>query len=169
VTRTKALVLGVVGTGAIVFFFLRPEPAEKPRRAEPLVEATRDERQDGSATPLSTTEQNRKAQQRLEARFLHAAADPEWAARAKTIVDQNLPSLLPEGSKIRSFECRASMCRLETAHKNHGQYMKFIQAAFLSPEDQLWNAPTFSTPLNGNPADGLMVTYIAREGGSLSD
>jgi hypothetical protein len=160
----------LVGAGAIVFFFLRPEPdVEKPRRAEPLVEATRDERQDGSASPLSTAEQNREAQQRLEARFLHAAADPEWAARAKTIVGQKLPSLLPEGSTIRSFECRASMCRLETAHKDHGQYMKFIRAAFLTPEDQLWNAPTYSTPLNGNPADGLMVTYIAREGGSLSD
>jgi hypothetical protein len=61
------------------------------------------------------------------------------------------------------------MCRLETAHKDHDRYMKFIETAFLSPENQLWNAATYSTPLNANPADGLMVTYIAREGGSLSN
>jgi hypothetical protein len=119
--------------------------------------------------PPSAEQQMKEAHQRYETKFARAAVDAEWAARAKKIADQKLPPLLPEGSTIRSFDCRASLCRLETAHKDHERYMKFIEAAFLRPDGQLWNGATYSTPLNDDPQDGFMVTYIAREGASLAD
>jgi hypothetical protein len=33
----------------------------------------------------------------------------------------------------------------------------------------LWNGGTYSTPLTDDAHDGLMVTYIAREGQGLPD
>jgi hypothetical protein len=37
----------------------------------------------------------------------------------------------------------------------------------MSPTVQLWNAATYTTPLNDDPADGAMVTYLSREGQAL--
>jgi hypothetical protein len=85
----------------------------------------------------------------------------------KEIAEAKLPTLLPTGSSVTSFECRSSICRLETAHKDHADYVKFAHAAFMSPTVQLWNAATYTTPLNDDPADGAMVTYLSREGQAL--
>jgi hypothetical protein len=119
------------------------------------------------ASAPSPKEQMAATHQRYEAAFGAAPNDPDWRSRARQIVAEKLPGLLPEGSSMRSFDCRASICRLETAHKDHDSYMKFIQVAFLRSDSQLWNAATYSTPLNDDPGDGMMVTYIAREGQDL--
>jgi len=103
----------------------------------------------------------------LESLFVQDQPDAEWAERAKTIVSEKLPSLLPEGSFVRSFDCRASFCRLETSHKDQESYWKFIKGAFADRSRQLWNAETYSVPLNDDPVDGLLVSYIARENQSL--
>lgn len=111
-----------------------------------------------------------EVRQRFEMAFANSPADPQWSARAKRIAAEKLRSLLPEGSAVRSFECRTSMCRLETSHAGRQGYLKFAQAAFMGPSTGLWNAPAFSTPLRDPSArDGLMVSFIAREGGTLPD
>ena len=107
--------------------------------------------------------------ERYEATFARDKQDTEWALRAKNILEAKLPSLLPAGSSVRSFECRASICRLETAHQNLDSYTQFIHVAFLGSSRQLWNSATYSTPLNGDPKDGLLVTYISREGQPLPE
>jgi len=104
---------------------------------------------------------------RLETAFAKEHLDPAWTTRAKQIADEKLPALLPPGSVIRSLECRAAFCRLETAHKDFEAYWTFVKKAFLSESPALWNAMTYSMPLNDDPSEGLMVTYIAREGQGL--
>jgi hypothetical protein len=96
--------------------------------------------------------------------FVRDPPDLEWAVRAKRLAEEKLPPLLPLGSSMRSFECHRSLCRLETAHTGRETYIAFVQAAFLDPAGHLWDGPTSSMPLNDNPDDGQMVTYIAREG-----
>jgi hypothetical protein len=105
--------------------------------------------------------------EQYEAAFVSDHGDAQWETGAKRLAMEKLPSLLPEGSTVRSFECRATMCRLETHHRDHESYWGFIKAAFMDQTGQLWNGATYSTPLKDNPDDGLMVTYIAREGQPL--
>jgi hypothetical protein len=109
-------------------------------------------------------EQRAEVHLQYEAAYVEDGSDPQWANASQQKVRDKLPSLLPNGSTIRSFECHATMCRLETAHKGSENYWQFIRTAFLDPEGRLWNAPTYSTPLNDDPEDGMMVTFIAREG-----
>jgi hypothetical protein len=101
--------------------------------------------------------------ERFEDLFGRDHQDAEWAHRAQAIIDQKLSALLPEGSRLRSFECHASMCRLETSHKSRDSYWDFIERAMNNSSTRLWNAETYSTPLNDDLSDGLLVSYIARE------
>jgi hypothetical protein len=57
-----------------------------------------------------------------------------------------------------------AICRLETGHKDRASYVKFIRTAFIQSSKLLWNGASFSASLNDDPHEGLMVTYIAREG-----
>jgi hypothetical protein len=99
--------------------------------------------------------------------FTNQRIDSAWTERAKRLVDERLPALLPEGSTVRSIECRADLCRLETAHADRATYWKFLKAAFLTPRKTFWNGSAYSVPLNDDPSGGAMVTYLAREGAAL--
>jgi hypothetical protein len=50
--------------------------------------------------------------ERYESTFAHDRMDAGWTTQARAIADAKLPSLLPNGSSVRAFECRASICRL---------------------------------------------------------
>jgi hypothetical protein len=94
----------------------------------------------------------------------------DWGGQAPRAVTERLHSLLPEGSTLQSFECRATMCRIETTHGSFGAYSKFARSAFTDSPTKLWNAPSFLTRLNKGAAPGepfVMVTYIAQPGQSL--
>ena len=104
-----------------------------------------------------------EAHERLEIAFTEDRLDPEWASTAQRIANSKLPEVLPKGSAIRSVECRSSICRLETSHRDREAYWAFLHAAIMN-SNVLWNAATYSTPLNDDPNENFMVTYIAREG-----
>jgi hypothetical protein len=118
-------------------------------------------------TGASVNSTGAEVHRRYERAFDQEAPDPTWAQRAKAIADAKLPALLPEGSAVRSFECRSTLCRLETSHRDVPSYFQFAKSVFVDSGAQLWNAPTYSAPLNDNVSEGLMVSYIAREGHAL--
>jgi hypothetical protein len=101
--------------------------------------------------------------------FAHEVPDAAWANDAKRIADGKLPGLLPKGSEVRSFECHSTLCRLETNHRDVASYHLFVRNAFMNTDGHLWNAPTFSGPLDDKLSDShaVMVSYIAREGHAL--
>jgi hypothetical protein len=135
-----------------------PTALDRPEDPHHLTQA-----QFGSKTPQ---EQMAYLHDYYETAFIEDHADPEWAHEAKRMMDEKLPTLLPEGSTLHSFQCRASVCRLETHHRDPHSYMTFLTAAF-GPMHPLWNAGVYSAPLTGNLEDGLMVSYIARQEQSL--
>jgi hypothetical protein len=102
-----------------------------------------------------------------EAVFARETTDIGWAKAAEKMARAKLPKLLPNGSTIRSVECHSTLCRLETAHRNKENYFLFGQNAFMSEEGRLWNAATFSSPLDDRLSDPVMISYIAREGHEL--
>jgi hypothetical protein len=91
-------------------------------------------------------------------------------ARGKKEGERRLVADLPEGSSLRSFDCHASFCRIETSHAGMKQYGQYVQAAFINPSSALWSAPFYSVPLNDDlHGEGplVMVAYIAQVGHTL--
>ncbi len=111
------------------------------------------------------------AHAQYESTFAGDPVDPEWTARDRRAAETKLTAALPEGSTLRSFECRASLCRVETRHSNVSRYNEFAWAAFMSPPTEIWSAGAVSVPLAdeeiapGQPI--VMVSYVAREGKTL--
>ncbi|HXU63869.1 MAG TPA: hypothetical protein VN962_19360 [Polyangia bacterium] len=102
-----------------------------------------------------------------QAVFARETADQAWAARAEEVARAKLGAVLPEGSRIRSVECRATLCRVETAHRDKSSYFTFGRRAFVSGDGRLWNAATFSVPADPAFSEPVMVSYVAREGYDL--
>jgi hypothetical protein len=104
-----------------------------------------------------------------EAAFTSETADRAWATSAGRLAEDKLRVSLPAGSTMRSIDCRASMCRVETSHVDRAHFAEFVQSSFVDPTSAVWNAPTFSTvidsPSNGAPL--VVVSYVAREGTEL--
>jgi hypothetical protein len=106
---------------------------------------------------------------RYQRAFEAEARDGGWADSAEQAAGDRLKALTPHGSSVRSVECRASMCRIQTAHVDHPTYERFVRGVFIGPQAGIWCAPQLTT-LEGPPTErGTLeaVSYLAREGGSL--
>jgi hypothetical protein len=110
---------------------------------------------------------NVELHKRLEGAFLREDSDAQWIAKVKGPAAAKLRELLPAGSGMRAIECRTSLCRIETIHRDFETFVHFAEAAFTDPSRRLWNGASTSVPLTDNPADGIFVTYLAREGEPL--
>lgn len=122
-----------------------------------------------ASSPVSPRVASRELQtseihQHFEAAFVQERVDPQWAVSAAQKTMEKIPALLPEGSKIRSLECRGTMCRLETVHKDRATYWQFAQKTVVDLSSRPWNGAIYAMPVNDDPDDGQMVTYIVREG-----
>jgi hypothetical protein len=145
-----------------------------PRHAPalPRVASIANEPQEHPAT-ASETRPAAMAPEELRVQLDHAfqdeAVDETWTVQAAATARTRMAAVLPETSRLRSIECRASMCRLETAHKDPESYGKFLVGAFHDPATRLWNAGGFSTPLADRDEEGRVVTvaFLAREGEAL--
>jgi hypothetical protein len=102
----------------------------------------------------------------MDGTFSAQRVDASWAGTAQNLASERLRATLPEGSEVRSVECRASLCRIETSHTDEQRYESFVRQTFLDPKTQLWNGGLFSTTLDDGQSEGrlVMVSYLAREG-----
>lgn len=99
------------------------------------------------------------------ARFEQETSDPGWHAASE--LGSKLNEVLPAGSALRSLECRSSMCRIETTHRDLEAYRAFTEH-FLLPGARapLWSGAGFFhvTHEPQRPGDELVaVVYLGRE------
>ncbi|WP_433926504.1 hypothetical protein AB3662_26660 [Sorangium cellulosum] len=106
---------------------------------------------------------------RLDTVFHDESVDRAWTAGAQATAQRRLSAVLPETSRLRSIECRASLCRVESAHQDPDSYNRFVYGAFHDPATKLWNGGSFATVLPDPDEEGRVVTvaYLARDGHSL--
>jgi hypothetical protein len=92
-----------------------------------------------------------------------------WGGQSRNEARAKLSALLPEGSTIRSFECHAALCKIETTHADLQAYTAFARSAFMDGTSHVWNAPFFITRADsgGPSAPPVMVAYIAQPGAQL--
>lgn len=109
-----------------------------------------------------------EVQARLDAKFTDERSDAAWAVTSQRLVTTKLSAVLPPASELRSVECRASMCKIESRHEDAVRYRQFAQSAFSDPETEAWNAGFFSTAtLEPGSSRVIAVAYVAREGQEL--
>jgi len=104
------------------------------------------------------------------AAFTAEDEDADWASRARQTAEERVRADLPAGSELRSVECRASICRIETSHADRDGFREFARRAFNDPTTGVWNGGSFSTIVSGNTDPGtpiVVVSYLAREGSNL--
>lgn len=106
--------------------------------------------------------------QRLQEHFGGEPPDSAWARDAEHVAREGVKAALPERSLLRSVECRASLCRIETEHADSTLSYAFVRTAFMTPGRQVWNA-AFVSMRGEDSGDGkvVTVTYLAREGREL--
>lgn len=94
--------------------------------------------------------------------------DPSWTAPDEQRTELRLKEALPAGSALRSFDCRATMCRTETSHQDMPHYQAFVRAAFIDQETKVWNAGSSSSIISVAQDGSLVsVTFLGREGRDL--
>jgi hypothetical protein len=106
----------------------------------------------------------------LEIAFGGDHRDSIWSGADQRRTTQKLEGALPEGSSLKSLDCRASICRVETSHADLAHYKTFVRTAFMNPTTQIWNAPSVSMRMSDVDTPGaalVTVSYIAREGQDL--
>jgi hypothetical protein len=136
-----------------------PEPtaatAEKPAQSE------------ASATPGGAPSAAEVAM-RMQAAFSSEGPDRDWSEKTQQATQEKISAMMPNGSAVRSVDCRASLCRVEMSHEGVDDYRQFVRGAYLSPESGVWSGPTFTTVLERPAGGGLVaVSFLAREGESL--
>jgi hypothetical protein len=138
--------------------------AARPTQQEPVPPTT---------TPAPEAPQARaptpaEVRDKLDGVFAGEQVDTKWAQEARAKAEGKLAAAMPATSALRSVECRASMCRVETVHEDLGSYRQFVEKAFQDPETRVWNGGFFSTPVDKRD-DGtlVIVAYLAREGEAL--
>jgi hypothetical protein len=101
----------------------------------------------------------------LDRQFATEAVDPAWKVREE--LARRVAEILPGSSRLRSLECRSTMCRVETAHADDRSYREF-SAQFTLPADgvPVWNGPgifkiTHAPEREGDELDA--VALLARE------
>lgn len=123
---------------------------------------------------VQAREFERTYQERADRVFFAEARDPQWAPDAT--LSASLSKFLPQGSVVRSLECRTTFCRVETSHPDPDLYQQFLSAAFgPPPQDEtavsdvpMWRGTTMFVRQNERSERNVRaVAYLAREGYAL--
>ena len=123
-----------------------------------------------AAYPATSQDEPASRSEQLESLFARERLDAGWTARARGEFESKLARHIPAGSRVRSIECRQSMCRIESAHGDPLTYQQFLESAFRDPSTQLWTAGGFAMATTDYDEAGnrVAVAYLAREGEALS-
>ena len=134
----------------------RFEPPATPRSA-PVAEAT-----------PPAPEPRVDVREKLDGLFREERTDTDWARTAESQVEDKLQQSMPEGSFVRSVECRASMCRVESVHQDDDTSGRFVRALLKDPAARVWSADAFAAPPQPDERGrSVVVAYLAREGETL--
>lgn len=100
----------------------------------------------------------------VETEFANAPVDAKWDPARE--LGMKLRQVMPPGSAVTSLACRASMCRLETSHRDLDSYRAFTNG-FLptAGSEPLWAGPA-AFRISSEPSEGrdiVAVAFLGRE------
>jgi len=93
--------------------------------------------------------------------------DAAWSTGANRQLTQAVNAGLPKGSRVEKVECKSTLCKVDTHHKDLDEFRSFVQDAILSRERQVWNGGSYSAVIEQSDHGVTAVTYLAKEGQSV--
>jgi hypothetical protein len=106
----------------------------------------------------------------LDARFNAEVTDRSWEREARQLVEKQLGSFVPDGSRLVSIDCRASLCRAEVRHPDMASHQQLIRDAFASGTTS-WPGATLASyrePQRQNDPV-ISVLFFGRDGSDFAD
>lgn len=95
--------------------------------------------------------------------FERESVDNEWARDARISINDRLEGALPEGSSVRSVECRSIICKLVVSHPDRDKYKAYEDRAIRS-EASVWTGPLYNQVEQANGGQVVSTTYLVRDG-----
>ena len=124
----------------------RLEPGES-ARPTPIVRAVV-EAPDAAAIQKTSQEPHEfttaEIRDAIDARFYAEGTDRNWRRESESWIQSRVEQSLPNGSHLVAIECRSSICRVETSHKDKDTYRKFARDS-LARADFGWKGPGMVT------------------------
>src|SRR5690242_15694575 len=78
----------------------------------------------------------------VESVFRREREDLGWTSQVRRSLQERLATGLASEARVRSLECRASLCRLELLHSSEEQYQQFMLQSLHG--GSLWEGATLS-------------------------
>jgi len=138
--------------------------SEHPRALDPVPASSAAEAQSnddlpGTQAPPMRLEQGQK---NVLAAYEAESTDPKWSGDAYQKMDASTRQKLPSGSRVRSLECRSTMCKVVAWHTTSEAAQSFLMDGFHD-----WPGARFVAD-EVSEGGGVRVTLIAaREGTQL--
>ncbi|WP_375743302.1 hypothetical protein NR800_33920 [Corallococcus interemptor] len=107
--------------------------------------------------PPASFEQSRT---RVFNAFAAEPVDGDWSARASRTLDDAFRAHLPGTSRVKSLECRATLCRVELVHRAQADH-----GAFLMNGLRTWPGSVFIAN-EAQEGDDYVVTLLASKEGT---
>jgi hypothetical protein len=105
---------------------------------------------------------------RMERQFAAQPSGGGVAADGLQRARDRLPAALPPGSSLRSLDCRATLCRIETTHPDLQHYRQYLERAFRDGDTELWNGGMMTAIVEeANDGALLTVAFLAYDGQGL--
>jgi hypothetical protein len=102
-------------------------------------------------------------QDAVESKFVSDKQDVSWSRPAADRARTTILALLPEGSRLDSIDCRASMCRVEVTHPDERSFHQFTLAPSRAL-DRAWPGSSMVALLRTEPnGEVVSVSYLGRE------
>jgi hypothetical protein len=96
----------------------------------------------------------------VESKYASERSDPAWDPRRE--LGPKITAVLPEGSSVRSLDCKTSMFRLETTHRSAAGYRDFTKSFVgLGGEPRPWNGPVVFQVTSEPTGDDVALTAVA--------
>ncbi|MHA7628305.1 hypothetical protein [Corallococcus sp. M7] len=142
---------------------LAPSARPGPPEAAPSGEATAAEDSGGDVPPPpplrpppASFEQSRT---RVFDAFAAEPVDGDWSAGASKTLDDAFRAHLPGTSRVKSLECRATLCRVELVHRAAADHGTFLRNGL-----RTWPGSTFVASEVQQGPDYVVTLIAAKEG-----
>ena len=121
---------------------------------------------DPSKPPAAETEDSQP--KHVERVFQAELDDPHWNAESE--LGGRLRELTGPDSSIQDLDCRSSLCRVQTAHKNGEAYRAYVTAMTMPqpPGQRLWGGAMFNSSEDPSGSGAVRGTvYLVRVGHAM--
>lgn len=139
---------------------------QAPVAARPPEEATaatadRDTSQERPVGPSPRKLTGKEVAANHEVAFRAEPVERAWAEPMEARVSAGMREVFKDPTKVRSVECRQSLCRVEASMSDQNEWSEIVERML---EEKVWDGVLSAFPSTGADGKVTLTTYLVREG-----